>query len=196
VASEHTLLENLSFICSIVSAAVAVVGFPLLWWQLFVARSQRLDAIRLSAAQILLAADAVLTAHAEVASKLRPGGAWAGEAGKTHPTDDELYQVEPYLGVFERLFIAWQAGQVDARTLDELYGYRVANIWANQRIVETKLQNDPLKHSWRGVIGLTKVLESYREKRFRLHTDSYPEGLLDSRSEKKLEAEVGRKRAR
>src|SRR5258708_23364482 len=113
-------LEKLSFIAGIVAALMAIVGFPLLGWQLFVARSQRQDSITLSTSQVLLAADAVLATHAEVAAKLRPGGDWAGEKGKKYPTDDEFSLVEPYLGVFERIFIAYKARQVDEETLDQL----------------------------------------------------------------------------
>jgi hypothetical protein len=97
---DHEPLEKLSFIAGIVAALMAIVGFPLLGWQLFVARSQRRDAIRLSTSQVLLAADAVLASHAQVAANLRPGGIWYGKHGQIHPTDEELPAVEPYLGVF------------------------------------------------------------------------------------------------
>jgi len=176
-------LEKLSWIA-------AVVGFPLLGWQLFVARSQRRDAIRLSTSQVLLAADAVLATHAEVAAKLR-GGEWAFEAGTRHPTDSELPLVEPYLGVFERIYIAYQAGQVDADTVDHLYGYRLANIWANRRIVETKLQHAVRKKMWSRVIALTYVVEAHRGERMPLHTDEYfPEELFDWRSARRIRKRV------
>ena len=177
------LLEELSWIA-------AVVGFPLLGWQLFVARSQRRDAIRLSTSQVLLAADAVLATHADVAAKLR-GGDWAGEAGEVHPTDSELPLVEPYLGVFERIYIAYQAGQVDADTVDHLYGYRLYNIWANRRIVDTKLQHSARKKMWSRVIALTYVLEAHRGERMRLHTDAYfPEDLFDRRTARRIRQRV------
>jgi hypothetical protein len=180
-------LERWSYIASIVGGLIALIGFPLLSWQLLVARSQRRDAIRLSTSQVLLAADAVLATHSEVARKLRPRGDWAGDAASVHPTDDELSLVEPYLGVFERIFIAYQAGQVDAKTLDQPYGYRLANIWANQRIVDTKLQNDYLKPFWSRIIALTYVVEAHRGKPFPLHTDSYfPADLFDRRSARKI----------
>jgi hypothetical protein len=169
------LLEELSWVA-------AVVGFPLLGWQLFIARAQRRDSIRLSTSQVLLAADAVLATHADVAAKLR-GGDWSGKAGERHPTDGELALVEPYLGVFERIYIAYQAGQVDADTVDHLYGYRLSNIWANRRIVDTKLQHASRKKLWSRVIALTYVLEAHRGQRMRLHTDTYfPQELFDRRS--------------
>jgi hypothetical protein len=184
-------LEEWSYIAAIVGAIVAVVGFPLVTWQLFIARSQRVDAIRTSTSQVLLAADAVLATHADTAAKLRPRGEWTGEAAKTRPTNDELPLVEPYLGVFERVFMAYQAGQVDAEMLDELYGYRLANIWANKRLVDMKLQNDSLKRYWKRLIALTYVVEAHRGRRFPLHTDTYfPDELFDRRSARKIAARL------
>jgi hypothetical protein len=184
---DRELLEKLSFIAGVVAALMAIVGFPLLGWQLFVARSQRRDAIRLSTSQVLLAADAVLASHAQVAANLRPGGVWHGELGQIHPTDEELPQVEPYLGVFERIFIAYQAGQLDPETIDHLYGYRLRNIWANERIVVTKLQNERLKASWSRAIALTYVLEAHRGERFKGHIDRYfPKSLFDYRSGRRI----------
>jgi hypothetical protein len=70
------------------------------------------------------------------------------------------------------------------------YGYRLANIWANQRIVDTKLQNDYLKKSWDGIIALTYVIEAHRGKPFPLHTDTYfPAGLFDRRSAHRIQQE-------
>jgi hypothetical protein len=187
---DRELLEKLSFIAGIVAALVAIVGFPLLGWPLFAARSQRRDAIRLSTSQVLLAADAVLASHAQVAANLRPGGVWYGEhgeLGQIHPTDKELPQVEPYLGVLERIFIAYQAGQLDPETIDHLYGYRLGNIWANERIVVTKLQNEERKASWSRAIALTYVLEAHRGARFKGHTDRYfPNSLFDYRSARRI----------
>jgi hypothetical protein len=195
IESHRALLETLSYIASIAGAVVAIIGFPLLYRQLRVAQLQRRDAIRLSTSQVLLAADAVLATHAQVAVKLRPDGDWDGEKGAIHPDKKELPLVEPYLGVFERLFIAYQAGQVDAKTLDNLYGYRLANIWENQRIVTTKLQNDALKRSWNGIIALTYVLEAHRGEPFTLHTDTYfPAELFDRRSARKIQRQRAARR--
>ena len=167
---------------------IALIGFPLLFLQLRVARLQRLDAIRVSTSQVLLAADAVLARAGRREAAARRG--WDGDEGAIHPDKNELPLVEPYLGVFERLFIAYQARQVDAKTLDNLYGYRLANIWANQRIVNMKLQNDDLKRSWNGIIALTYVLEAHRGEPFPLHTDTYfPAGLFDRRCAHRIQQE-------
>ena len=137
-------LEQWSWIASILGGLVALVGFPLVVWQLRVGRQQRSDSVRLSTSQVLLAADIVLANYANVAEKLRPGGEWAVDS-KKRPCDDELALVEPYLGVFERIFIAVAAGQVADEIVDQLYGYRLANIWNNERLVELKLQNAGLR---------------------------------------------------
>ncbi|SRR5216684_7668266 len=180
-------LEEWSWVATIVASLVALLGFPLLGWQLLLARTQRWDAIRLNTSQVLLTVDTVFAAHAAVASKLRPGGEWAGENAATRPTDAELPLVEPYLGAFERIFIAYQLRQVDAEALDELLGYRLANIWSNQRIVHAKLQNKFLKKSWSRLIALTYVIEAHRKQRFPLHTDPYfPTDLFDWRSRREI----------
>ena len=95
--------------------------------------------------------------------------------------------VEPYLGVFERIFIAYSAGQVDAETLDQLYGWRLDNIWANQRIVDVKLQSN-LKIYYSRLIALTFVLESHLGERFPLHTDPYFPAKLFGRAARKIRA--------
>lgn len=184
-------LEQWSYYAAIAGALIALIGFPVLGWQLSIARSQRRDTIRLSTSQVLLAADAVLATHADVAAKLRPGGEWAGENGKMHPTANELPLAEPYLGVFERIFVAHQAGQVDAETLDQLYGYRLSNIWGNQQIVDMKLQNDQIKKYWKRFIALTYLVEAYRGRRYPLHTDKYfPNELFANDSVKQIQKKL------
>ena len=127
------------------------------------------------------------TAKAKLSHKAAATRDWAGEEGKVHPTIEELPLVEPYLGVFERLFVAYRVGQVDPEIFDDLYGYRLDNIWANKQIVKLKLQNDALKKKWRGIIALTFVLEAQRGKPFSMHTDTYfPAELLDRCSARKI----------
>ena len=167
---------------------IAILGFPIVALQLFIARRQQKDAIRLSKSQVLLAIDAVLANYWEMNVRLRPLGPWAGEKNsRTHPTEEELPLVEPYLGVFERIFVAYQIGQIDVETIDQLYGYRERNIWANQRIVERKLQNPMLREAWRRLIALTYVLEAHRGEVHPLHTDTYfPAQLFGRREARKI----------
>lgn len=173
--------EQWSWIASIVAGLVAAVGFPVVVWQLYIGRQQRADAVRLSTSQVLLAADGVLANYSGVAEKLRPGGEWAVDS-KNRPRDDELALVEPYLGVFERIFVAVAAGQVADEIVDQLYGYRLANIWNNERLVGAKLQHARLKRSWRRIIALTYVVEAHRQRRLNGHTDEYfPSDLFNQR---------------
>jgi hypothetical protein len=162
-------LDQLGQLSAIVAALVAILGFPLIFQQLRVAGQQRLDAIKLSGSQVLLAVDAVLAAYQDINRNLRPKGIWHGST--EHPTVEELPLVEPYLGIFERLWIAYSIGQIDIATIEHLYGYRIRNIWANPRLVESKLQNKHLRDGWSMLISLTYALEN--GNRFTGHTDDW-----------------------
>lgn len=162
-------LDALEQISTIVSAAVAVVGLPLILLQLRVARQQEVDAIRLSGSQVLLAVDSILTSYKEINALLRPGGAWC--ASEERPTDAEMPLVEPYLGAFERLWIAYSIGQIDINTIEHLYGYRIQNIWANPRLVKEKLQHPIRRQKWWMFLALTCALEEVM--RIPEHTDSW-----------------------
>jgi hypothetical protein len=168
-------LDNLGQLSSIVAAVIAILGFPVIFLQLRVAGQQRHDAIKLSGTQVLLAVDAVLAVYQDINRNLRPGGDWYRST--EHPNDDELPLVEPYLGLFERLWIAYSIGQIDIATIEHLYGYRIRNIWANPRLVETKLQNKRLRGGWSMFVALTYALEA--GKSFEGHTDDWqpPEWL-------------------
>jgi hypothetical protein len=165
-------LERWSYIAALLGAGISLVGFPFLAVQLFSARRQRKDAIRLSTTQVMLAADAVLSAYREISVNLRPRGKWSGENAKVHPDYDELPLVEPYLGVFERIFIAVDYGEVPVNIVRDFCGYRVKNIWANDRIVKAKLQNKTLRSEWKHFIALTFVLEKAGME-FPSHTETY-----------------------
>jgi hypothetical protein len=101
------------------------------------------------------------------------------------------------IGVFERIFIAYQAKQIDVEIFENLYGYRLGNIWANKRIVDGKLENNslsgrqPLKMSYKRLIALTWVVEAHNEERFPLHTDTYfPADLFGWWSARKIRKKV------
>jgi hypothetical protein len=162
---------------SIVAAIVALLGFPLIFVQLRMAGQQRRDAIKLSGTQVLLALDAVLAVYQDISRNLRPGGGWY--CPEEHPTDNELPLVEPYLGLFERLWIAYSVGQIDIATIEHLYGYRLRNIWLNKRLVETKFQHKQLRKHWSMIIALTHALEAEAGGSFTGHTDDWfpPEWL-------------------
>ena len=175
------VLQDLSEYAAIFASLVAIGGIPLVLRQLHVAQQQRKDAKELSTSQVLLAADGVLAAYRDVAEKLRPGGEWEKDRTR-RPRDDEFVLAEPYMGIFERIFIAVASGQVNDKTVDEFYGYRLVNIWNNERLVTKKLQDAELKKSWKHLIALTYVVEAQREQRLKGHTDKYfPSELFDQR---------------
>jgi hypothetical protein len=89
----------------------------------------------------LLGIDGVLASHSGIAANLATPGPWAGEDARHPSTPEEFRLVEPYLGVFECIFNAYIAGQLDAEMIGDLYGYRLSNIWANRKIVTGKLQH-------------------------------------------------------
>ncbi len=166
-------LESLGQISSIVAAVIAIIGFPIVILQLRVASGQRCDAIKLSGSQVLLAVDAVLAVYQDINRTLRPGGEW--HASTEHPTVEELPLVEPYLGVFERLWIAYSIGQIDLNTIEHLYLYRVINIWKNPQIVKMKLQNKETREGWSMLIALTYALETKTQngRPFEGHTEDW-----------------------
>jgi type II secretory pathway pseudopilin PulG len=159
-----------SFVVAVVAAVAAIIGLPVIYRQLQEAKGQRLDAIKLSGVQVLLAVDAVLADYQHISINLRPRGRW--HESETHPDDDELRDTEPYLGVFERLWIAYTVGQIDMATIEHLYGYRIKNIWANPRLVKTKLQNNELREGWSMLIALTYALEAFAREKGKHYLDN------------------------
>jgi hypothetical protein len=172
-------LEKWSWVASIIGGIIALIGLPFVAIQLASARRQQRDAIRLSQAQVLFAADSVIAAYKDVAAKLRPGGEWTEELSHVHPTNAELHLVEPYLGIFERIFLAYREGQITEDALDDFFGYRLINIWDNHRIVNCLLQNPDQRDDWKNFVALTWVLEAHWHHRLRFHTDQwFPEEQL------------------
>lgn len=88
--------------------------------------------------QFLLQLDEAFRHHQSVHLKLRPGGGWAKDP-EQRPTNTELPEVEAYMGLLERVMIMIDLGLLRADIVERLYGYRVGNIWANRRIMKTKL---------------------------------------------------------
>jgi hypothetical protein len=166
-------VNNFAEACTVLSTVVAIIGLPLIIRQLWVAERQRLEAIKLSGSQVLLAVDAVLAAYQQINVNLGLLGDW--HRSSKHPDVKELRDAEPYLGAFERLWIAFTIGQIDIKTINHLYGYRLRNIWVNPRLVEDKLQNKETRDGWSMLIALTYALELeiQKGKRFEGHTDNF-----------------------
>ncbi len=73
----------------------------------------------------------------EVHLKLRTLGTWTGGAGPE--TAEEWTQVEAYMALFEHCELMLRDGLLDEPTFRKIYRYRVENLLANRRIVQTTL---------------------------------------------------------
>jgi hypothetical protein len=155
-------LDEAAQTATIVAAVIAAISFPLIILQLWVAQRQLRDAADLSGSQVLLAVDVVLAGYQEITDRLGSGGVW--ERSHEHPrTDEEWSLALPYVGTFERLWIAYTLSQVGLKDLDHLYRYRIEHIWRNKSIAQRLYQN---RNDWWMFHAPTNRLEDYREKKF------------------------------
>jgi hypothetical protein len=71
---------------------------------------------------------------------------------------------EAYMGLFERIKIMIDLRLLHPDVVNRLYGYRVGNIWANNRILCEKL----VKRSggWRDFLELVKCMEKERKEEY------------------------------
>src|SRR5689334_11331932 len=93
---------------------------------------------RVAAGQFLLSLDQMLLdQHNEVHQRLRPGGKWEGtEDGPS--TAEEWIMVERYMGLFERIQTLLDYDLLEIQAVDSFYGYRILNIVANKKILDSK----------------------------------------------------------
>lgn len=112
---------------ALIGAIVAfIASYLLLRWQM-------LEGRKLARAQLLLEFDNRLGVYDKIHSALRPNGGW--EARTTNPPQDiEWYQVDGYIGAFERLEHFIESGIIDKDTAKVFYGYRVNNLVINDGI--------------------------------------------------------------
>jgi hypothetical protein len=161
-------LDKGAQVATIVAAVIAAISFPLIVLQLWVARRQLRGAADLSGSQVLLAVDAVLAGYQEITDKLGSEGAW--ERSNEHPTAKEWGLVAPYIGTFERLWVAYTLSQVDLKVLEHLYRYRIEHIWGNKLIAQ-RLKRNP--SGWWMFHALTNQLEEYSGKKFPNHEERW-----------------------
>lgn len=148
-------MDVLQLIVSALGVVGAIVG---LWYA-----GNQLHASRLSArGTFLLDLDEAFLRHLDVYSRLRPGddgqspGSWA-EPGHGPDTAAEWMAVEQYMGLFERIEVLIEGGVLDAGITNRLYGYRVRNIVANDRI-RNKLLVDGAA-GWTDFLSLVRRLK-------------------------------------
>jgi hypothetical protein len=76
--------------------------------------------------------------HDEVHRLLRPGGQWAAPDAGPESADDWI-KLEAYMGLFETCEDLLASRLIDLKSFSRSYKYRVQNITANRRIVQSKL---------------------------------------------------------
>jgi hypothetical protein len=144
---------------AIVAVLLAVIALIYAAIQVRIGREQREDTRQAAFTQVLLQIDALLVSHRDVHAKLRPKGPWH-KSEKRPKSYEEWAETEQYMGVFERIHAAIENRQVELKRVEELYGYRVSNIWANPCIRKKKLEEQ--KDGWKSFIELTRWLEWQR----------------------------------
>ncbi len=118
-----------------------IVGAPSAVMALIYAGLQIRQSVLIARGQFMLELERMIALHDPVHIRLRPGGDWS-----THdsgPADAaEWSELEDYMGFFEHCELLLQAGSLKLQSFKALFGYRVANIMQNNRIVRAKLQEE------------------------------------------------------
>jgi hypothetical protein len=89
-------------------------------------------------------------------------GQWRDAADR--PTDEEMPAAIAYMGLFERIKIMIDHEVLPADVVNQLYGYRVGNIWSNDRIMREKLVK--LSGEWQDFLKLVKCMEEVKEEEY------------------------------
>jgi hypothetical protein len=128
-------------------AVATALGAPVAAVGLLVAAVQLRGQRRATEAQFTLALDEKFQLHDKTHKKFRPAprdeasaiGIWWGPSAEGPTTAEDWADVEAYMGLFERVNRMIDDGLITVKTFKSLYGYRVANILSNPRVVEEKL---------------------------------------------------------
>lgn len=154
-----------AWVGAIAGLLAVAVGIFALWYadkQVKLGRDQRSYASSLALGQFLLQLDEAFHGHREAHLNLRPGGQWYGTTDR--PRDDEMPVAEAYMGLFERIKIMIDLKLLPADVVNRLYGYRVGNIWRNDRIMREKLVK---RHDqWQDFLALVRCMEKARKKEY------------------------------
>ena len=150
---------------AIAGLVAVVVGVFALWYadkQVKLGRDQRSYASSLALGQFLLQLDEAFERHQVAHLSLRPGGQWHGTSDR--PTDDEMPTAITYMGLFERIKIMIDLRLLRPDIVNRLYGYRVGNIWVNDRIMHEKLVK--LSDGWQDFLELVRWMEKERKEEY------------------------------
>jgi len=154
-----------AWVGAIAGLLAVAVGVFALWYaskQVKLGREQRRDASSSGLGQFLLQLDDAMQRHQAAHLKLRPGGEWYNSTDR--PADNEMAEAIAYMGLFERVNIMIDLKLLPASVVNRLYGYRVGNIWANDRLMCEKLVK--LSGQWQDFLNLVKSMEKERNEEY------------------------------
>lgn len=149
---------KLESIAAAISACFTGCGVFLILPSLIYTAKQLRASKKLAEGEFLLRLDEMFRQHDEVHRRLRPGGDW-GQSGQGPNNPKEWAEVESYMGLFERINVLIDGKIIAPDTINRLYGYRVTNIIANNKIRKTKLEEQASE--WHDFIELAQKLKRY-----------------------------------
>jgi hypothetical protein len=136
---DNTEIKDVATIVGVLVGAVSLA---------FTALNTRRTALT-NRAKFWLDLRSTFTSHDEIHHKLHPRGDWKNPRA---PTEEEQFQVEAYMGLFEHCEIMLEEGLIDEKTFKEVYRYRLMNLVANDWVRVEKLCNIP--QGWKRFIAL------------------------------------------
>jgi len=139
------------------SNLATIIGTPLAIFALLFTGLQLRRTFAVERGRFMLEIERMLGTHDRIHLRLRPGGDWSGLGGRGPANPEEWGQVEDYMGLFEHCEILIRSGLLNAGMFKDLFGYRIENILANQRIVCAKLICE--KEGWADFLRLVKRLQ-------------------------------------
>jgi hypothetical protein len=158
-------MEVAAWVGAISGFLAVAVGVFALWYaakQVKLGRAQQRSAASSALGQFLLQLDEAFQRHQAAHLNLRPGGQWCDTADR--PTDEEMPAAIAYMGLFERIKIMIDHNVLPGDVVNQLYGYRVGNIWSNDRIMREKLVK--LSGQWQDFLKLVKCMEDIRKEEY------------------------------
>ena len=138
---------------------VTIVGAPCAVMAIIFAGIQIRQSVLIARGQFMLELERMIALHDPVHIRLRPGGDWSTRDGGPEDTA-EWIALEDYMGFFEHCELLLQTRSLKLKSFRALFGYRVENIMANERIVQAKLLDED--ESWNLFLELLDRLGSSR----------------------------------
>lgn len=139
----------LSDLADVATIVASIVGAGALVFAGFQLR----HSAKVSEGQFLLELEKMMSTHDDIHLKLRPGGIWA--EGQAPESVEEWSKLEDYMGFFEHCELLIRDGSLSTKRFNDIFGYRIHNIVANQHICNAKLKSFE-KDSWKLFISICK----------------------------------------